>query len=145
DDEMKERIATHRRERGSQFITVEEPIHIARAIQTYSPHSDAILIDCLTFWVNNLLHHLGDNHSLITEEIEGFLKIIEDRPTSLIIVTNETTMGIVPADPLTRQFTEWQGRLNQEVAKRADEVIFMVSGLPQVLKSSSHESHIKAH
>ena len=138
DPEMTERIVRHKKERGSDFITVEEPVHLAEAIRAQAPSADVILVDCLTFWLNNLFHYLK---SSISKEIENFLNVLEQRPTSLILVTNEVNMGVIPNDPLSREFVDRQGWLNQEVARRADEVILMVAGIPQVLK---HERHCEA-
>ena len=132
DEEMRVRIEKHRRERGPEFITVEEPLHLARAIRA-NRAADVLVIDCLTFWLNNLFHHLRDGEN----EIRDFLKALDERPTTLILVTNEIGMGVVPADPPSRRFVDRQGWLNQEVAHRADEVILMVSGIPQIVKSET--------
>lgn len=150
DPEMEHRIRRHQAERGPDFVTVEEPIHLARAIRQSAPRADAILVDCLTFWLNNLFHHLGGREGvtpplgrgdrvppsddLISKEIEDFLNILEERPTTLIVVTNEINMGVIPGDSRTRQFVDRQGWLNQEVARRAEEVILMVAGIPQIVK-----------
>ena len=132
DEEMKRRIEAHRRERGADFETVEEKVSLARAIREKAPSADGILVDCLTFWLNNLLHYGADEK----KEIEDFYAVLEEKPTTLVLVTNEINMGIMPADPLSRRFIELQGRINQEAARRADEVIFMVAGIPQILKES---------
>lgn len=138
DSEMEKRIARHQKERDLNFRTVEEPIHLAQAIRANAPSVDGILVDCLTFWLNNLFYHSGmpeaDFSESFNQEIDDFLKVIEQKPTTLILVTNEINMGVIPADPLTRRFVEKQGWLNQEVARRADEVVLMVSGIPQILK-----------
>lgn len=131
DPEMQKRIEVHKKERGPDILTVEESVHLAKVIRGEAPSTDVILVDCLTFWLNNLFHYLK---SSISEEIENLLKILDQRPTSLILVTNEVNMGVIPGDPLSREFVDQQGRLNQEVARRADEVILMVAGIPQVLK-----------
>ena len=138
DPEMKERIEIHRKERSADFLTVEEPIHLAQAIQRLAPQADAILVDCLTFWLNNLFHKWPDRdgapYKLFDKEIQDFLEVLEERPTSFILVTNEVNMGVIPPDPLTRRFVERHGCLNQEIARLADEVVLMVTGIPQVLK-----------
>lgn len=138
DDEMKLRIERHKQERGIDFITVEEPVSLARGIRHHAGAADVILVDCLTFWLNNLWHYFGsDSPGLpekIQKEIQDFVSLLEEKLCPLILVTNEINMGVIPSDPLTRCFVEMQGRLNQEVARRANEVILMVSGIPQVLK-----------
>ncbi len=135
DPEMVQRIERHKRERGPEILTVEEPVHLAEAIRHEAPSADVILVDCLTFWLNNLFHYRG---SSVSKEIEDFLEVLGARPPSFILVTNEINMGVIPNDPLSREFVDRQGWLNQEVARRADEVILMVAGIPQVLK---HERH----
>lgn len=134
DPEMARRIEAHRRERGSDFVIVEEPLRLAEAVRTNTLEADVFLVDCLTFWLNNLFHHFGAEESRIQKEMDGFLSLLEERPANLILVTNEINMGVVPADPASRRFVDRQGRLNQAVARGADEVILMVAGLPQVLK-----------
>lgn len=134
DSEMEERIKKHQTERGPHYLTVEEPLHLGRAIRSYAPAADAILVDCLTFWLNNLFHFWNDQPDRIAQEIQEFLFVVGQRPTSLILVTNEIGLGVIPADSRTRRFVEKQGWLSQEVARRADEVIWMVAGIPQILK-----------
>jgi len=140
DPEMARRIARHQKERGPEFRTVEEPLHLARSIRRNAPEADVILVDCLTFWLNNLFHHFRDEavseRRRIESEISDFLKVLDEKPTHLVLVTNEINMGVIPGDPISRRFVDEQGWLNQEVARRADEVIFMVAGLPQALKGS---------
>lgn len=140
DSEMEQRIDAHRRERGSEYLTIEEPLSLGRALRAWSSEADAILVDCLTFWLNNLFHEEGHEplweSGRFSEEIRDFLNFLEEKPTSLVLVTNEINMGVIPADPLSRRFVDQQGWLNQEVARRADEVILMVSGIPQALKSN---------
>ena len=134
DPEMAKRIARHQEERGCEFVTVEEPLSLAEAIRKHSDEADVILVDCLTFWLNNLFHHFDADQ--VSKEIGDLLKLLEERPTHLILVTNEINMGVVARDPATRRFVDQQGWLNQEIARRADEVILMVAGLPQILKRS---------
>lgn len=136
DPEMAGRIRRHQLERDPRVKTVEEPLHLARAIRTQASSADVILVDCLTFWLNNLFHSLKGNEEAIQKEIKDFLALLEEKPTSLILVTNEINMGVIPGDSLSRRFVDEQGWLNQEAARRADEVILMVAGIPQVLKSS---------
>ena len=136
DAEMAKRIERHKKERGPDFLTVEEPLYLAEAIRNLAGQVDAILIDCLTFWLNNLFHYFEARSERITKEIQAFLAMLDQRATSLIIVTNEINMGVIPSDALSRRFVDEQGRLNQEVARRSDEVILMISGIPQIFKKS---------
>lgn len=140
DEEMKERIAQHRKDRGAGFVTVEEPIHLAEALRREADRADAILVDCLTFWLNNLFYASGEDVSRLSSaslrEIEDFLRVLEESPTTLILVTNEINMGVISPEGFTRRFVDEQGRLNQEAARRADEVVLMVAGIPQTLKQT---------
>ncbi len=135
DPEMAKRIRKHRDKRGSEFLTVEEPLYLAEALRK-NAEAEIILVDCLTFWLNNLIHHFATETPRIEKEIKEFLNVIEEKPVSLILVTNEINMGVIAPDPVTRRFVDRQGWLNQEVARRADEVVFMVAGLPQILKGN---------
>ena len=145
DEEMKLRIERHREERGTDFATIEAPVFLADSIRKNASSADVILVDCLTFWLNNLLHTFRDGSVRgdrgIQAEIEDLRGVLEERPTSLIFVTNEVNMGVVPADPLTRHFVDLAGRLNQDVARQADEVILMTAGIPQTLKQGKENYH----
>ncbi len=133
DGEMKERIERHRRERGDLFVTVEEPLDLAGAIGSLLSDTGVALVDCLTVWLGNLFHHLGEV-DLESPAIRDFLKILEEPPFSLILVTNEVGMGLVPPDALSRRFRDVAGLLNQEVARRAHRVVFTLCGIPMVVK-----------
>ena len=136
DEEMKGRIARHRKERGQDFSTMEESIALGRAVRDAARRTDLILIDCLTLWINNLHHYFGENTGRIEEQILDFLGAVQQKPLDMILVTNEVGLGVVPDNPLSRRFLEDLGRLNQEMAAIADEVFFMVSGIPQVIKGA---------
>lgn len=136
DTEMAKRIEKHKKERGPDFLTVEEPIYLAKTIRNLAGRVDVILIDCLTLWLNNLFHYFGPTPERISKEIQGFLSTLDERIASFIVVTNEINMGVVPPDAVSRRFVDEQGRLNQEVARRSDEVILMIAGIPQILKKS---------
>ena len=133
DGEMKERIERHRRERGDLFATVEEPLDLAGAIGSLPSDTGVALVDCLTVWLGNLFHHLGEV-DLEYPAIRDFLKILEEPPFPLILVTNEVGMGLVPPDALSRRFRDLAGLLNQEVARRAHRVVFTLCGIPMVIK-----------
>jgi adenosylcobinamide kinase/adenosylcobinamide-phosphate guanylyltransferase len=92
-----------------------------------------IVLDCLTVWLGNLLYHLQTEEER-EKTIDGFLKVLESPPCDIIIVTNEVGMGIVPENELSRDFRDQAGFLNQQVAKLADTVAFIVSGIPMTLK-----------
>ena len=130
DDEMKARIADHRKRREGRFFTVEAPIELGRAISESQEKSGVILVDCLTVWMGNLLHYGR------LDQKDGLLKALENATCDIILVTNETGMGIVPANSLSRSFRDEAGYLNQAVARIADNVILMVCGLPMSVKGS---------
>lgn len=130
DEEMHARINHHRKSRPASVITLEEPIHLANALQKTAESAPAILIDCLTLWLSNCLHE-----SAWRAERGRFLEVLNSISTPVIIVSNEVGSGIVPYGELTRQFADEAGWLNQEVAKYCDEVTLVVAGLPLALKN----------
>ena len=139
DEEMAERCRKHQEARsGASWDTLEEEREIARVISTNHRHQ-VILVDCLTLWVNNLIYQAEQNGRVMTEddiveECQALLKACENFNGTIIFVSNETGMGIVPDNPLSRRFRDIAGRCNQIVAAFADEAVFMVSGIPLYLK-----------
>ena len=145
DQEMKERIAKHRASRGNTFFTVEEPVELAKACKSLPADTKVVLLDCLTTWLGNVSYRLeqqaqqtGGSVSLENCPVwREWLDYLPEARHSVVLVSNELGMGLVPGDKLSREFRDAQGRLNQQVAALADVVIFMVSGLPLVLKGKS--------
>lgn len=128
DDEMRQRIAHHRQERGPDFVTIEEPLDLARVILTQQEALDVLVIDCLTLWLSNAI--------LVGQE-PCFDQLIETAAESLmqcILVTNEVGCGIVPENALARRFRDLAGTLNQKAAERATEVYWMCFGVPLRVK-----------
>ena len=125
---MRARIAEHRRRRDTGWQTVEAPIDLAGALLA---EPDApVLVDCLTLWLTNLI--LGDlDIQVATAALEDALS---RRRAPTVLVANEVGLGIVPESKLGRLFRDEAGRLNQRVAAKADRVLFMVAGLPMVVK-----------
>jgi adenosylcobinamide kinase/adenosylcobinamide-phosphate guanylyltransferase len=134
DPEMADRIARHRAERGDAFRTIEAQTRVADAIREHGPTADVVLVDCITIWVNNLLHERERGGVVPDTEIAAFLDTLRAPPCDLILVTNEVGMGIVPVGDLTREYRDLVGMVNQQVAALADRVVFTVCGLPIVLK-----------
>ncbi len=126
----------HQKARGPEWKTVEEPLAIAEKIRETAAGSDVILIDCLTLWLSNLMMR-GDEDRKIMEEVEALAETLQKRETSIILVSNEVGLGIVPADPLGRRFRDLAGFANQRMAEVADKVVFMVSGIPLFLKGEA--------
>lgn len=133
DDEMKKRIIAHQCERNNSFVTKEEPIAIAQTLRSLPKSTEVVLIDCLTVWLGNLFYHKGIGESEF-DEVTEFLKVLEHPPCSLVIVTNETGLGIIPADAESRAYRDCAGRLNQKVAALADRVVMLVAGIPVTIK-----------
>ena len=132
DAEMTDRIDKHKRERGSQWETLEEPVLLGRAVRSVSLTHDIAIIDCLTLWLSNLLA-AGDSFEKAEEDFIDALRCL-DHMERLFIVSNEVGMGIVPENVLARQFRDMAGRLHQRVAGVADEVFLVAAGIPVKIK-----------
>lgn len=130
DDEMKARIAEHKSRRGHRWHSLEAPVAIAEVLQAIPADTGAVLIDCLTLWLSNLMHAGRD----LNAETAGLLTALNHATFPVLLVSNEVGLGIVPDNKLARDFRDAQGRLNQAVAAAADHAIFMAAGLPLVLK-----------
>ncbi len=128
DDEMAERIARHRADRGPRWRTVECPVDLPAALREAS--GAAVLVDCLTLWLSNLMlggHDVGAGRAALVTAM-----VAATRP--VLLVSNEVGLGLVPETPLGRAFRDEAGRLNQAVAAAADHVMFVAAGLPLRLK-----------
>lgn len=129
DEEMEKRIALHIEQRGPGWHTIQEPLHIIDALSALTSN-DVVLIDCLTLWVNNLMHYNHDCDAAIRTLCDWL-----DAPSChVVLVSNEVGLGLVPMDKLSRQFRDISGTLNQAVAKKAKRVSFISAGLPLTLK-----------
>lgn len=133
DDEMAERIARHRAERGATWRAVEAPLDLASAISTEAAPEVTLVVDCLTLWLSNLMHHECEPDA----EAAVLLGAVAAASGAVIAVSNEVGMGLAPMNALGRAFRDAQGRLNQQVAAAADRVEFVAAGLPLVLKGAS--------
>jgi adenosylcobinamide kinase/adenosylcobinamide-phosphate guanylyltransferase len=145
DDEMAARIERHRQRRaGTGWCTLEEPTELATALSA-TRDSGVVLVDCITLWINNLLYQAKTRGEDLSEEWmhTAAHKVIDSArlgARTVIFVSNELGMGIVPADALSRHYRDLVGRCNQVLAAHADEAVFMVSGLPLTLKKESKHS-----
>jgi adenosylcobinamide kinase/adenosylcobinamide-phosphate guanylyltransferase len=136
DDEMAKRVALHQEQRKHDgWVTIEEEVDLIGAIRQASSF-DTILVDCLTLWINNLIFH--SETKLSEADIKQQCIELEDACAeysgNIIFVINEVGMGIVPDNPLARQFRDLSGRCSQTIAGFADSVILMSCGLPLTLK-----------
>lgn len=125
DDEFQARVDRHLVQRGDAFTTIEEPCKLYEAISTCD---DAILIDCLTVWINNMIYYMQED--LIASEIDKLLTCGKD----IVMVINEVGCGIIPGDKLSRKFADLSGQVAQQVAQSADEVHFCSAGLSLRMK-----------
>ncbi len=135
DEEMAERVKLHKESRGPNWNLLEEPVEIAEALRKKCNNLEAVLIDCLTVWLSNILLEMGKGD--IGTYQERLLEALTARKQAIIIVSNEVGMGIVPDYPLGREFRDLAGQLNQKVAALADRVILMTAGLPMYLKGAT--------
>ena len=130
DEEMARRIAAHRARRGAGWRTVEAPLALADAIRQESVPRTCLLVDCLSVWLGNLLHH----GRCVDAECEALLESLRAAPGPVVLVANEIGLGIVPDNAMARAFRDHAGRLNQSVAALAQRVYFVAAGLPLTLK-----------
>ncbi len=135
DDEMAERILIHKKSRPKEWTTIEEPIDIPSAISKVADH-DVAIIDCLTLLLSNLMleDKSLDETGRILGRMEDLVKASRSFKGTVIVVSNEVGMGIVPENELARKFRDLAGRANQIIADAADEVYLCVSGIPVKLK-----------
>jgi adenosylcobinamide kinase/adenosylcobinamide-phosphate guanylyltransferase len=143
DAEMTGKIDRHIADRPNTWTTIEEPLHLADAIQSASAYAGAILVDCLTLFASNLMsvHHKSESESEYQRdanhpEVAALCAVLAQPPCEIVLVSNEVGSGIVPAFASGRQFRDLLGEINQRVAAVAGNVLFMVAGLPLVLKGT---------
>lgn len=129
DEEMRHRVALHQQRRGSQWTNIEADLWLSRHELT----GRVVLVDCLTLWLTNFFCDMADADKALEAAKAEFDRLVAQDAT-FIFVTNELGMGGISADPVQRRFTDVQGWLNQYVARRADEVVLMVSGIPLTIK-----------
>lgn len=130
DGEMAERIRLHRARRGPHWTTVEEPLDLAGRLAALAAPGRAVLVDCLTLWLSNLI---GAGRNLDAAGT-GLVRALPALIGPVVFVANEVGLGIVPDNALARAFRDAAGRLNQEIAAAADRVVFVAAGLPLTLK-----------
>jgi adenosylcobinamide kinase/adenosylcobinamide-phosphate guanylyltransferase len=135
DGEMEARIAQHAERRPADWGLIEEPLRLASTLLAHAAPKRCLLVDCLTLWLTNLL--LAEDASLLAYERSAFLDAITQLPGRIILVSNETGMGVVPLGELTRRYVDEAGWLHQALAQQCDRVVFTVAGLPMTLKGAS--------
>ena len=127
DGEMTHRIAKHRADRGVKWNTIEAPIDVVSALKTAKGD---VLLDCLTLWLTNL----AMNEKEVEDEISVLVAALEITSNKIVIVSNELGLGLVPEHGLSRRFRDQHGSMNQRIAASVQCVVFMVAGIPQVIK-----------
>lgn len=143
DREMELRILRHIRDRGQKgWDTIEEPVRLAEVLRQ-AVRYDTVLIDCLTLWISNLQHAALQAQQSLDEdragkEAERLLRAARAHPGEVIMVTNEVGLGIVPDNPLARQFRDLVGRCNQCAGGEADRVFLVCCGIPLLIKGEGH-------
>jgi adenosylcobinamide kinase/adenosylcobinamide-phosphate guanylyltransferase len=137
DDEMRERIRIHRARRPFNWKTVESPYHVDRVVSDFNGKADLVLIDCITFYITNMLLSTANSKQRqmqILDEIDKLRRVCRESRSDIIIVSNEVGLSIVPDNALSREFRDIAGCANQILAGEADEVYFMVAGIAQRIK-----------
>ena len=140
DDEMAARIAAHRAGRPAHWRTLEAATRVGAAIRSESGGADVILIDCLTLLASNVIVPLPEPvtaqaaDSALSAEVDELLSTYSESAAEWIIISNEVGLGLVPPYPLGRVYRDALGKANQRLAAEADEVLFMVAGLPMKVK-----------
>lgn len=130
DEEMTARVALHRKRRGANWTTVEEPLALEAALQEHDQEGRPVLIDSLAMWVCNLL----DSDTDVESEIFALVEALKRIKSPVIVVSDEAGLGVIPDNVLGRNFLDQLGAVNQRVASHADRVVFVAAGLPMVLK-----------
>nr|WP_319389227.1 bifunctional adenosylcobinamide kinase/adenosylcobinamide-phosphate guanylyltransferase [uncultured Cohaesibacter sp.] len=130
DSEFAARIQKHKDDRGPRWTAIEEEIDITRVIRERDAPHNALLIDCATLWLNNLMYHALP----LKEHIEALLEQLLVCQARVVLVSNEVGQGIVPTAPDVRAFRDYQGRLNQRLAETCERVVEVRFGLPVLLK-----------
>lgn len=159
DDDMRDRIARHQSARPSSWLTIEEPLHLAEAVQHAITRADVVLLDCITVWLSNWLLAQEELHPLSStpsslysdkaiQEIEALLHVVATLDASgsdfkrLVVVTNEVGLGIVPAFALGRVYRDILGLVNKRLAQQASRVYLMVAGLAVDIKRLHEEASL---
>jgi adenosyl cobinamide kinase/adenosyl cobinamide phosphate guanylyltransferase len=135
DEEMAERIRRHQKGRAAGWQTLEEPLTVPECIEAEGNRFDLLLLDCLTLWVSNLMMTERKEQEIL-EEGDRLVQACQRVKGSIILVGNEVGLGIVPDNAQARMFRDLSGLIQQKVAREADEVYFLVSGIAVKIKGA---------
>lgn len=133
DDEMKQRIAQHQKERSHSWNTIEEPVQLPEIIAERGKQANVILVDCLTLWITNLWLEANSQKKL-EDHVSQLVHVLKEAHCPVVLVSNEVGTGIVPENKLARQFRDSMGWVNQAIAGCSNKVIWMVAGIPVTIK-----------
>ena len=134
DEEMAQRIAAHRRDRPPHWSVIEEPLALGNALRRADGAGRVLIVDCLTLWLTQLLEL---PQAELAAHTSALLEAFDALHADVLLIGNETSLGVMPLGEVTRRYGDLAGRLHQELAHRSDRVILMVAGLPLVLKGSA--------
>lgn len=130
DDEFHSRVKRHQSDRGEQWQTIEEEVNISK----YKLAGKTVLLDCVTLWLTNIFYQNNSDVEISLETAKKEWDKFTAQNINLYVVSNELGMGVIPENELARKFADLQGWMNQYIAKNADEVLLMVSGIPVKIK-----------
>jgi adenosylcobinamide kinase/adenosylcobinamide-phosphate guanylyltransferase len=133
DRAIQERVSQHQQSRPSEWLTVESPLALGDVLVEHAKQGTTVLVDCLTMWVTNLLCE-NDASTKLKKEQHSFFTALKAIKGDVIFVSNEVGMGIIPMGDLTRDYVDIAGRLHQDIAAVADNVVLVVAGLPMMVK-----------
>lgn len=138
DDEMRERIAHHQNQRGDDWREHEAPTQLIRTLAEMQA-GDVVLVDCLTLWLNNVIYNDGQtmNARQISQQVDKLAETLDQTQATILLVSNEVGMGVVPMGEVSRLFVDHAGWMNQAIAAVADSVVLVAAGLPLSLKAAS--------
>ncbi len=132
DDAMRKRIRRHKKRRPQEWELIEEPYFIGRVITERANRNTCLIVDCLTLWASNLIHK-KDRFCMRTER-GALIKAIDRTPGHVILVSNETNLGLVPMDSMAHEYCDFVGLLHQQLGEMCDRVTFVVAGIPMPVK-----------
>jgi adenosylcobinamide kinase / adenosylcobinamide-phosphate guanylyltransferase len=132
DEEMAARIAAHRARRPPEWRVLEAPLELGRAIEKSITPGALVVVDCLTLWLSNVL--ALDDAKALEREREALKRALVEAQGTILLVSNEVGLGIVPMSELARRFIDEAGVLHQQLARVCDQVVWMVAGIPTVVK-----------
>lgn len=133
DAEMQQRIAHHQARRPAHWQVIEAGHNLAQVLQQQAAAGRCVLVDCLTLWLTQLLCDVSEAE--LQREVEALLTVLPTLPGQIVLVSNETNMGIVPLGELSRRYCDEAGRLHQRVGALCERVILTVAGLPLIVKN----------